>query len=444
MKTMRNRVAAVAAFLVLAVCAAAARAAALPAQPQAAKPKATVAEYNAYQAAAAEKNPQQKSKLLDDFMAKYPNSEYLPYVYNDYVQTYSALKQWTKVIEYLDRIAALPEIGAGDRLQAYYSRAATFEYAYNAKSPDLADASTKARDAALQGLKILSTFQKPAQLPDDKWEAVKKTYTTQFYNTAASASFYLKDYKAAAENYHAALALDPQQPVDDYRMGVAELQETPPESTAGFWAVARAVDMKVPDADKVTKYLRDRIAEYQTPGCDSSVDAQVKELLTLAQNAQDPPAGYSIPSATDLNKVREQANIQTVLADLKAGGDKGKLTWLAVCSGEFPEALAKAYDVNTATPDAFVIKAAIGITEEELNASTAASADLKLAAGQPSVARLEKDSIFRFSGKITGYTPDPFYLTWENVKVNPEDIPEEKGKKPAKRPGKAKPRGSGR
>jgi tetratricopeptide (TPR) repeat protein len=438
MKTKRTWIAALAAAVALTACAAELRASALPEEPQAARPKATRAEYDAYQAAAAEKNPQQKAKLLDDFMAKYPNSEYLPFVYNEYWQTYAALKQWTKMIEYLDKLLALPELNPGARLEYYYRRAATFEYAYNAKSPDLAEASSKARDSALEGLKALNAFPKPQQATDEQWATFKKTYTIQFYNTAASSSFYLKDYKAAAENFHSALVLDPQQPVDDYRLGLADLQQTPPQSTAGFWALARAIDLKVPDADKVTKFLHDKISDYQTPGCDSSVDAQVKELLTLAQNSQDPPAGYSIPSAADLAKVREQANIQTVLADLKAGGDKAKLTWLAVCSGEFPEALAKAYEVNAATPDAIVIKAALGTTEEELNASTAPNGDLKLA-GQPEAARLEKDSIFRFSGKLTGYTPDPFNLSWENVKVNPEDIPEEKGKKPAKRPGKAKP-----
>ena len=439
MKTMWNRTVVLAAILALAGCCAPSVAAGVPERPQAAHPKATRAEYDAYQAAASEKNPQQKVALLDAFVAKYPNSEYLSYVYNEYWQAYVALKQWTKVIEYLDKLLALPELNAGAKLEYYYRRAATFEYAYNSKSPDLADASTKARDAALAGLKALNEFSKPAQATEEQWTTFKKTYTTQFYNTAASASFYLKDYKSAAEDYHSALGVEPQQPVDDYRMGIADLLESPPQNVAGFWALARAIDLKVPDADKVTAFLRDKISAYQTPGCDSSLDAQVKELLTLAQNSQDPPAGFTIPSAADLAKVREAANIQTVLADLKAGGDKGKLTWLAVCNGQFPEALAKAYDVNTATPDAFVIKAAVGITEDELNASTAANADLKIAAGQPNVARLEKDSIFRFSGKLTGYTPDPFYMTWDNVTVNPEDIPEEKGKKPAKRPGKAKP-----
>lgn len=437
MKMKRNGVAAGLARLVLLLGILGGSAAvAFAAGPQSTgRPKATRAEYDAYQAAAAEKSPQQKVKLLDDFVAKYPNSEYLAFVYSDYWQAYAALRQYTKVIDYLDKLLALSELNEGGRLEAQYRRAATFEYAYNAKSANLNEQATKGRDAALDGLKILNSFQKPAQATDEQWNAAKKQYMTQFYNTAAICSLYLKDYKTAAEQFRASLAVDPNQPGDDYRLGVADLQISPPDSVGGFWALARAIDLKIPDADKVTKFLHDKIYEYQQPGCESLVDVQIKELLALAQNSPDRPAGYSIPSAADLGKVREQANIQTVLADLKAGGDKGKLTWLAVCSGEFPEALAKAYEVNAATPDAIVMKAGLGTSEEELNAGTAPNGDLKIA-GQPTAARLEKDSIFRFSGKLTGYTPDPFYLTWENVKVNPEDIPEEKGKKPVKRPGK--------
>jgi len=403
-----------------------------------ARPKATRAEFDAYQAAAAEKSPQQKVKLLDDFVAKYPASEYLAFVYSDYWQAYAALHQYTKVIEYLDRLLALPEINDGTRLEAQYRRAATFEYAYNAKSPNLAEQATKGRDAALEGLKILNAFQKPAQATDEQWGTAKKVYGTQFYNTAGICSQYLKDYKSAAEHFRASLAVDPNQAGDDYRLGIVDLQLTPPQSVAGFWALARAIDLKMPDGDKVKKFLHDKIYEYQQPGCESLVDTAINELLALAQNSPDLPTGFNIPSAADLGKVREQANIQTVLADLKVGGEKGKTTWLAVCSGEFPEALGKVFELTAANPDSIVIKAAIGTTEEELNTATAPNANLKIA-GQPNAARLEKDSVFRFSGKLTGYAPDPFNLTWENVKINPEDIPEEKGKKPAKRPGKAKP-----
>jgi hypothetical protein len=440
MKTKRYRSAAlVASLAVLLGITGTGAATVVAAEPQAAKPNYTRPEYDAYQAAAAEKNPQQKIKLLDDFVSKYPTSDLLYYAYKDYIGAYLDLKQWGKYIEYLDKFAALPAAPVGERVQALYQRAASFEYAYNAKSPDLAVQAAKGRDAALQGLKLFSEFQKPPQATDEQWAAAKKQYTTQFDNTAGICSLYLKDYKAAADNFRASLAENADQPGIYYSLSKAYFLQEPPQFVDGLWAVARALDEKLPDPDgAVTKFLHSKIYDYELPGCEAQVDSQIKELLTLAQNSKTPPAGYTIPSAADLNKVRQESTIQTVLADLRAGGDKAKLTWLAVCSGGFDEALAKAYEVNAATPDAIVIKAAIGITEEELKASTAANGDLKIA-GQPEAARLEKDAIFRFGGKLTGYTPEPFYLTWENVKVNPEDIPEEKGKKPAKRPGKAKP-----
>src|SRR5258708_8198551 len=68
-----------------------------------------MAEYNAYQAAAAEKNPQQQIKCLDDFVAKYPNSALLVYIYPLYYNAYSQLKNWPKVIEYADKLLALQD-----------------------------------------------------------------------------------------------------------------------------------------------------------------------------------------------------------------------------------------------------------------------------------------------------------------------------------------------
>ncbi len=65
-----------------------------------AKPAYSLAEYNQYQAADKEANPQQKIKLLDDFVKAYPNSSLMPYVYRDYYTTYMALKNYAQVIEY--------------------------------------------------------------------------------------------------------------------------------------------------------------------------------------------------------------------------------------------------------------------------------------------------------------------------------------------------------
>ena len=85
----------------------------------AAKPQYTMPEYNSYQAAAGDKNPTTQVKALDDFVAKYPNSALLIYIYPLYYQAYSQLKNYPKVIEYADKVVALGDkVDAGARYQA--------------------------------------------------------------------------------------------------------------------------------------------------------------------------------------------------------------------------------------------------------------------------------------------------------------------------------------
>src|SRR4029077_9236260 len=121
-----------------------------------AKPGYSLAEYNQYQAADKEANPQQKVKLLDDFVKAYPNSTLMPYVYRDYYTTYMALKNFAQVIEYADRMIALGDkIDAAGRLDAYYTRAGGLYLGVADKALQTPDVLTKARDAALAGLKAL-------------------------------------------------------------------------------------------------------------------------------------------------------------------------------------------------------------------------------------------------------------------------------------------------
>ncbi len=205
--------------------------------------------------------------------------------------------------------------------------------------------------------------------------------------------------------------------------------------------LARAIDLKVPQADDVQKYLRAKILAYEQPNCESLADAQLSELLQLAANAQDRPATYSIPSAADLSKIAQASTILTVISDLQAGGDKAKMTWLAICGAEFPEVVGKIIDEQKgdASVDFLVF---FGATQEEVQAATTANMDVKVwtaappagsTAGQvmpqPDVLRLQKDDAIRFSGTLVSYDPSPFLLHWDQVKVDPTIIPaEEPGK----------------
>jgi hypothetical protein len=128
------------------------------------------------------------------------------------------------------------------------------------------------------------------------------------------------------------------------RLGVAYLAMSPPQTLDGFWALSRAVNLKVPDSDKVKDYLKQKLLAYEQPGCDSQVDAQAERVAAVAANAPDRPSSYAIPSADDLNKIRQASNIITVISDLQGGGDKSKMTWLAICGAEFPEVVGKVVD----------------------------------------------------------------------------------------------------
>jgi len=403
----------------------------------------TMPEYNGFQACHAETNAQMRVKCLDDFVAKFPNSSLMPYVLQLYYTTYNELKNYPKTIEYADKLIALGDKAgdAGTRLQALYARSLAFNYAFSEKPPD-ADQLNKARAAALEGLKLLSGITKPATPPmtDDQFAEQKKVPTILFNYTAGSASYMLKDYPSAIQYFKAALAVNPTDAITNYRLGLAYLQSTPPQPLDGFWYLARAIDLKIPDDAKVKDYLRKQILAYEQPGCDSQVDAQLAELLQLAANSPDRPATYTIPSADDLKKIQSSSNILTVLTDLKAGGDKAKMTWLAICGAEFPEVAGKVIDVTPGT-DFVELHIVTGATAEEIEAATTANLDVKVV-GQPEATRLQKDDGVRFSGTLASYDPDPsFMLHWDKAKINPEDIPAEKGKHT---PRKAAPKAPGK
>jgi tetratricopeptide (TPR) repeat protein len=409
-----------------------------------AKPGYSLAEYNQYQTADKEANPQQKIKLLDDFVKAYANSTLMPYVYRDYYTTYMALKNFAQVIEYTDRMIALGDkIDATGRLEAYYTRAQAFYLGMADKALQTPDSLNKTRDAALTGLKTLEDLKKPDNVPADQFEQQKKGVKVLFNAVAALSSTTLKDYAAAAGYYKTLLSIDPNDAVSHYRLGIVYLQMTPPMGSDGFWELARAIDLKIPNDAQVRAYLKNQIIRYQQPACDKLVDEQVNELLTLAASATDRPATLNVPSAADLQKARDDT--ANFIPALMAGGDAGKAMWLASCGLEYPDVGVRVMEAPMVDGDTMTLKVFRGATPEEIEAATMSNMTVKVV-GQPEAKRLEKDAVVRFTGTLTGYTQSPFMLVWDKAKINTEDLPEEKGpakKGPAKKaPAKKAPSGN--
>jgi tetratricopeptide (TPR) repeat protein len=414
---------------------------------QAAKPTYTMPEYNQFTACQSEKDSASKVKCLDGFVAQFPNSTLMQYVDEIYYQTYYQLKDYAKSIEYADKLVALGDkADLPRRVQASQARVQLFPYAYNSKSPDLQDQLTKQRDAALNGAKLLQQYK---SAPNSKLtDAQYKSYLAVFYAAAGYADLQLKDNPDAVQAFKSALDNNPNDAVSEYRLGLAYLALTPAQSLDGFWALSRAVNLKVPDSEKVKDYLRKAILAYEQPGCVAQVDPQLSELLQLAANSPQRPATYTIPSADDLNKIRQASNIITVISTLSAGGDTAKETWLAICGAEFPEVVGKIIDVQKS--DGYVdFMVFTGATADEMQSATTANMDVKVwtappPAGaaaapapaanaaapaaqitpQPDVLLLQKDDGVRFSGTLVSYDPSPFLLHWDDVKVDPSIIPQ--------------------
>jgi tetratricopeptide (TPR) repeat protein len=411
-------------------------------------PPYTMAEYNAEQACAAETNPAAKIKCLDDFVAKYPNSALLNFIFPQYTQAYGVQKDYVKVMEYADKLAAMGDKALpGERFNGYYTHAA----AYNAliSDPKLKAAAADpaiakaAQAAANGGLEILPQVKKPDNETDDSWAKKVAGFKIFLNGVAAQASLTAKDCPGAISSYKAVLGLNPDDAVSTYQLGrVYQYCMSPPQFMDAFWYYARAVTSKgatQKQVDQIKKFLKSSIVNYQGGNvCDTLTDGEMNELLQLAGSSADRPSSYSLPSATDIGAVQKDMTILTVFNDLKAGGDKSKLTWLAACGLPFPEVPGKIIEVVPGEP--LLLKIAFVTSDAEFDAATTPNMDVKIV-GQPDAARLEKDSPVHFTATLVSYDPDPaFFLHWDQGKVKEEDIPKAKEKaapkKPVRRPAK--------
>jgi tetratricopeptide (TPR) repeat protein len=405
-----------------------------------------MAEYNSEQACAGDKVPASQIKCLDDFVSKYPNSNLLIYVYPLYIQAYSTQKNYAKLIESADKLVALGDkIDALTRVQALFARAS----AYLALSPADQTALAKGqRDATPIGLKLLDEVKKPDGATDEAFAASKKQYATLYNNAAAQAATMQKDYAAAAGYFKEVLKINPDDAVAHYLLGKAYLAMAPPQTMDGFWHVAKAITSKAAtDAQKkqLTTYLKGLIQKYQGGTvCDSLSDSEYNELLQLAASTADRPDSYKLLSSADLDAARKDMTIASVVADLKGGGDKAKVTWFAACGLEFPEVPGKLFEVSgTGTDsDPVLLKVAFVTSDAEFQAATAPDMEVKVV-GQPEAAKLNKDDTPApyFTATLASYDPAPsFILHWDKGKVRAEDLPKEKEKKPApKKPAPRRP-----
>jgi tRNA A-37 threonylcarbamoyl transferase component Bud32/tetratricopeptide (TPR) repeat protein len=377
------------------------------------------AEQAGFKAVQAEKDEARQIERLDEFVSKFPDSELLSDAYRLYYRDYRTLKNFSKVIEYADKLTALGnKVDARVRFEALYTRAS----AYNMLRPNDPQQAKQAKEAVALGLRTLKEIKKGENTTEAAFTSQMRPVIVYLDETAGAADMKLQDYASALEDYRAALALNPEEGAATYRVGLAYLGMSPPRQLDGFWALARATtakSMSEPQSQEIKEYLRKLIQSYQQTACSSVVDSQLSELIQVAGNSSERPASYKMPSKNDLEAARKNMTVATVITDLKAGGEKAETTWLAACGLEFPDVPSKVISVVQGDP--VVLNVAIVTSNLEFQEARRPNMEVNVA-GQSEAGSITAGSPIHFTGTLTSYERRPLMLHWQKARINPRDI----------------------
>lgn len=384
-------------------------------QPQ----KYTVEEYNDFQAAFVEKDLKKRLQLLDQFVAKFPSSELRPQIYQLYFQTYQQQNDAARVVEYADKYLEFDKDNLGVlALRSYY-----FPYTLMANDPQVEPKLRRADEAADQGLRTLETAKKPENLTDDQFAQQKRGASAIFHQTLGFVDLQRKDYKQAIGHLNQAIQANPEDPVNFYRLGLAYIYDKPPQYLPGLWAVAHAINLKVPNAPQVRDFVRKVYVQQQSVvGCPELIDEGINHLLDAAKQSPQPPPDFKIFSDAEISSARETMTPTSILADLKVGGDKARLTWLAACGAGIELGGRVATAVKDEKSDDVTLHLAVGPDAES------APPDFYnvevVVAGQPQAGALKRGDAVRFEGTVKSYQTEPqVVMQLVNGKVNEEDLP---------------------
>lgn len=400
-------------------------------QPQ----KYTVEEYNDYQAAFVEKDVNKRVQLLDGFVKKYPSSELLPLVYQLYFQTYQQQNNAAKVVEYADKYLDYDKDSfAVLALRSYY-----FPYTVTLNDPQIEAKLNKADEMAERGLKALETAKKPDNVTEEQFAQQKKGATAIFHQTMGFVDLQRKDYKAAITHLRSAIEVSPDDPINFYRIGLAYIYDKPAQYLPGLWAIARAIDLKVPNAVQVREFLKKVYIQQQSVvGCPELIDQGISRLVDAAKQSAQPPADFKIFSDAEITAAREKMTPTSILTDLKVGGDTARLTWLAACGAGIELGGRVASATKEENSDDTILRLAVG-PEAQSAPPEFYNVEVRVG-GEPRAALLKQGDAVRFEGTVKSYQTDPqVVLQLVSGKVNEEDLPKAapvkpKPKTPARRP----------
>lgn len=375
-------------------------------------------EYNVYVAAVNETNPATKIKLLDDFLAKYPNT---------------VVKEDALVLKMsaMQQAGQNPEPAARQLLQANPNNLRALvllSYMFintplSEKDPGFQQKLSEADQNARRGLQSLASFT-PLGSPADA-EKIKKGTEATFHQAVGVAAMGRKEFDKAQTAFRRAAELTPEDATVFYRLGNVYMLERPnPKYSEAFWAFGRAVtvdgQMALPPAGRtqVNDYLRKVYVNYH------GSDEGLEQLKQQAKAQPFPPTDFKILSKAEILPPVQKMDFPEIRERLKQKDAMAEKLWQQLKG----QTLALKGFVLSAAPAGKARTLRIVVTRDTAQKPNAYDIELSLTEPAP----VKEGQFIEFTGIVSEYRADPdFALVMIEGVVTAGEPEKPAAKKPA-------------
>ncbi|HET9179621.1 MAG TPA: hypothetical protein VFQ24_14785 [Terriglobia bacterium] len=398
----------------LALFPAAALPAPAPAAPQAqARGWKSRAEYDAFQAFVKEADAQKRISLIQDFISKYANSDYLANAYVAEMQTYVQLNQTTSAIASAKKALAAD----ADNLDALSYLSFTFPYTFKASDANASGELATAGKNAQHGLEVLQNLKKPAGVTDEQFEKYvqPKTKRAVFNIAAGYAALMQKNYSEAIKFLEAAEQDQPDNVLIYSFLGQAYYNENPRDVNKAIWSLARAAILAESKNGQNAEQLKKSFGQvYEAQhGSNEGED----KVLEAAKTSDSMPAGFSVAPPPQHKPTGDTYldGFYKIEDALAVGGDTAEQNWSQL-KGQ-PLGLVGHVDSVDTSSDPKTTLVRVDITPDAQ--SKPGVYDIVLQDTQPNAKYLQPGDPLRFQGNIEAYSTTPnFNLTLSDVKID--------------------------
>lgn len=295
-------------------------------------------EYNDFTAAASATSAAEKIKLAQEFVQKYPDSDYK----NDALLLEMQAQSASPATQ-AEAIQTAEQILKSSNADASHLLAADVIISYI--SPNLTKPGEPNLDTKMQNLLQASSCGE--QLLASAAPAQQAQYGPIFGKAKGFAQLNLKQYSAAIATLSTVAQKNAHDALPYYWMGIAEVTQETPNYNSGIFDLAKASVLS-PNTSAIASYLNTVYTTYH-----GSADG-LQDVINTARNNATPPADFKVLSKVDMENA---ANMAAYKAELEKranelppadsfAGIKARLQKPDLAAGEWKSVKGQGYELT--------------------------------------------------------------------------------------------------